>query len=147
MASIKRERIYPYRVEQVWRAISTREALSEWLMETDFEPVVGKQFTFRTDRAPGFDGVVRGEVLEVEPPHKLVYSWSGGPLQDTRIRFELTPVSNGTRLTFEHSGFSGLQTIVPRFVLTFGWRDLINKQIARWLAETYASPTAQSNQA
>jgi len=36
---------YPHPIEIVWRAISEREAISEWLMKTDFEPQVGRKFT------------------------------------------------------------------------------------------------------
>lgn len=133
MRPIRRTLVYPHPIEFVWRAISEREALSAWLMETDFEPVVGRPFTFRTDPAPGFDGVVRGEVLVVEPPRRLVYSWRGGPLKETRVSFTLAEVPGGTRLTLEHGGFSGLGGLVPRFVLGFGWRDLLGRDLPAWL--------------
>ena len=34
-----------------------------WLMDNDFEPVVGHRFTFRTEPTRGFDGIVgRGDL-------------------------------------------------------------------------------------
>jgi uncharacterized protein YndB with AHSA1/START domain len=74
----------------------------------DLEPRVGHHFTFRVPPNPkaGFDElVVRREVLECEPPSRLVFSWSAGGLVDTRVSFRLEPDGEGTRVVFEHSGF------------------------------------------
>lgn len=135
MASITREVTYSYSVEQVWEAISDKDAISTWLMKTDLEPVVGHQFTFQTDPAPGFDGTVRGEVLEVEPHKRLVYSWNGGTLVDTKVSFDLEPVDGGTRVRFAHTGINGIRTILPRMVLSFGWRSLLNKSLLEWITK------------
>jgi uncharacterized protein YndB with AHSA1/START domain len=133
MPGIRREVIYPYPIDSVWKAISSREALSDWLMETDFEAIVGKRFTFKTKPSPGFDGIVRGEVLVVEPPHKLVYSWQSGTLKNTTVSFQLEEVKEGTKFTFEHTGFSGLRELIPRFILGSGWGSLLDKKIRAWL--------------
>ena len=133
MRSIRREVIYPYPIDAVWQAISSREALSSWLMETDFEPVVGKRFTFKTKPSPGFNGITRGEILVVEPPNKLIYSWQSNRLKETTVSFVLEEVKEGTKLTFEHSGFAGLGELIPRFILGSGWKDLLDKQIRHWL--------------
>ena len=54
----------------------------------------------------GFDGiVVRCQVLEREPPSRLAYSWSAGPIIDTHGIYRLEPDGDGTRVFFEHSGF------------------------------------------
>ncbi len=133
MQSIYREIIYPYPIKQVWEAISSQEALSSWFMSTDFEPIVGKHFSFKTKPAPGFDGVVKGVVLVVEPPHKLVYSWQGGPLKKTIVKFQLEEVQKGTKLTFEHSGFAGFSELFPRFILGSGWKRLLTNNLYDWL--------------
>jgi len=109
MNTIQREILFPQPREQVWRAIADRTALADWMYPNDFEPLVGHHFTFRVPPKPqvGFDGlVVSCEVLECEPPNRLVFSWSaGGPVVDTRVSFRLEPDGDGTRLLFEHSGF------------------------------------------
>ena len=107
--TIRREIPIPQPREQVWQAISDSAALAEWMFPNDFEPRVGHQFTFRVPANPkaNFEGlIVRCEVLECDPPDRLVFSWSaGGPVENTRVSFQLEPDGDGTRLVFEHSGF------------------------------------------
>ena len=46
--------------ELVWRALTDRATLAEWMFPNDFEPRVGHRFTFRVPPNPaaGFDGLV-----------------------------------------------------------------------------------------
>lgn len=107
--AIRRELLIPQPREQVWRALTNRALLAEWMFPNDFEPRVGHHFTFRVPPNPkmNFDGlVVNCEVLECEPLSRLVFSWSaGGAVDDTRVSFRLEPDGDGTRVFFEHSGF------------------------------------------
>jgi len=107
--SIQRELQLPQPRERVWQAIANSTALAQWMYPNDFEPRVGHPFTFRVPANPqvGFDGLtVRCEVLECEPPDRLVFSWCvAGPVANTRVSFRLEPDGSGTRLFFEHSGF------------------------------------------
>ncbi len=115
---------YPYPPERVWTALTTPEAIGDWLMETDFKPVVGHRFQLRDPDARGWRGYVDGEVLEVDPPRKLAYTWVGDErIPQTVVTFTLTPSGEGTRLTLDHTGFEGLRAyIVGRFLLGRGWR-------------------------
>src|SRR5258708_7294595 len=72
---------YEHSPEQVWSYLTEPELISLWLMETDFKPVVGHRFTFRTKPYPpiNFDGIVYCTVLEIVPLKKLTYSWKSGP--------------------------------------------------------------------
>lgn len=107
--TIRREISMPQPREQVWESITDSATLAEWMYPNDFEPRVGHRFTFRVPGNPkmNFDGItVRCEVLECEPPSRLVFSWSaGGPVEHTQVTFRLEPEGDGTRLFFEHSGF------------------------------------------
>ncbi len=107
--TIEREILIPQRREDVWAAVAESASLAEWMFPNDFEPRVGHRFTFRVPGNPAvnFDGLtVECEVLECEPPSRLVFSWSaGGPVVDTRVSFVLEAVGEGTRLLFAHSGF------------------------------------------
>jgi uncharacterized protein YndB with AHSA1/START domain len=114
---------YPHPVERVWQAITDREALAEWLMPNDFAPVLGHKFNFRTEPAPGFDGVVDCEVTALEAPHHLALTWRGGGI-DTVVRFRLEPTAAGTRLHFEQTGFTGLRGVMVSFLLGHGFKKM-----------------------
>jgi uncharacterized protein YndB with AHSA1/START domain len=125
MSAIVHETVYPHPVERVWRAITDPESIAAWLMRNDFAPVVGHRFRFHTEPRPGFDGVVHCEVLEVDEPRRLVYSWVGGPLR-TRVTWTLTPEGAGaTRLRLEHEGFVGVKGFFIRSMLARGWKSKI----------------------
>jgi uncharacterized protein YndB with AHSA1/START domain len=67
---------------------------------------------------PGWNGVVDCEVLEVREPSLVRYSWIGGAKDDvTEVTCRLEPHSGGTRLTFEHTGFSGVGGFVVSRIL------------------------------
>jgi uncharacterized protein YndB with AHSA1/START domain len=105
---IRRELLFPQPPPQVWRSIADREALADWLFPNDFEPRVGHRFTFNVPPNPRLTNglTVHCEVLECDPPKRLVFTWSaGGAVVDTRVSFQLEPNADGTRLSFEHSGF------------------------------------------
>lgn len=122
------DRIYRHPPERVWRALTEPEALARWLMENDFEPRVGHRFQFRTDPAPGFDGIVDCEVLAVEPPTYLSYTWTGGPI-DTVLSFELEPIAEGTRLHVEQRGFEGLKATLVSFFLQRGIKPIYDQKL------------------
>lgn len=144
--AIHRELLIPQSRDQVWQAITTRETLAEWMFPNDFEPRVGHQFTFRVPPNPkvNFEGLtVRCEVLECEPPRestagRLVFSWSaGGPVENTRVTFQLEPNGDGTRLLFEHSGFDISQSFGEQAVkgAEHGWARML-KLLAALVAGT-----------
>ena len=136
--TIRREVLVPQPQEQVWRALTDSAVLAEWMYPNDFEPRVGHRFTFRVPPNPkaGFDGLlVHCEVLECEPPSRLVFSWSAGALVDSRVSFRLEPDGEGTRVFFEHSGFDVSQ---PRGNQAFrgaefGWAKML-KQLSAVVA-------------
>lgn len=144
--TIRREILFSQPRDQVWRAIADRAALAEWMFPNDFEPRVGHHFTFRVPPNPkvGFEGmIVRSEVLECEPPSRLVFSWSAdGPVVNTRVSFHLEPDGADTRLFFEHSGFDlshpwGQQALRGA---EFGWAKMLGQ-----LATVVAGPAADRN--
>lgn len=121
--------------EKVWRAISESDLLARWLMRNDFKPIVGHRFTFRTDPMPAadFDGVIRCEVIAVDPPFRLAYTWKGGPI-DTVVTWTLTPtLAGGTKLLLVHSGF-GPQDDMAFHGMSNGWRGKVATSIARVMA-------------
>lgn len=132
MLGINRKRIYHCSIDRLWQAIATREGLAGWLMDSDFEPVVGHAFTFRTDPAPGFDGIVHAEVLELDEPSRLRLAWRGGGLE-TEVLFILEALEpEVTLLRLTHTGF-GLADLVTRVILGMGWRKLLRRSLPEWM--------------
>lgn len=97
-------------IERVWHALTDSATLSKWMLfeENNFKPVVGYTFQFR--KSPGWDGVVECEVIEVEQPHRLVYTWVSGMTIESRISTLITwtlseAAAGVTRVHLEQSGF------------------------------------------
>jgi uncharacterized protein YndB with AHSA1/START domain len=58
---------------------------------------------------PGWSGVVDCEVLEVNEPSLLRYSWTGDEGGGvTEVVYRLEPHAGGTRFTYDHTGFTGV---------------------------------------
>ena len=130
--TIHREIQVPQPPEQVWPALADRATLAEWMFPNNFEPRVGHRFTFQVPPNPkaNFDGMtVHCEVLECEPPRRLVFSWSAGGLVDTRVSFHLEPEGEGTRVLFEHSGFDVSQPPGNQAFrgAEFGWARMLGQ--------------------
>ena len=123
---------FPHPIEKVWYALTEPRIIAAWLAENDFEPTVGHSFEFRLEPQPGFDGIVRCEVLEVDAPTTLAYSWRGGPV-DTIVHFTLERTSKTTTtLTLEQTGFQGLRANLVRLIMGAGWGK-IGKEIGKLL--------------
>lgn len=124
---LRYERQLRHPVERVWRALTEPELMGRWLMETDFEPTIGHRFEFHTDPARGFDGVLYGEVIQVEAPHKIAYTFIGGMMRHkTMVTWTLIPENEGTRLILEHTGFTGFADIAISGIIGLGWRRMLN---------------------
>jgi uncharacterized protein YndB with AHSA1/START domain len=119
---IEKEMAHP--PQKIWRALTQGALIKEWLMDTDFQPVVGHKFTFRSTPNPHWDGIVHSEVLVVEPNHKLSYTWSSLGL-GTVVVWTLTATSGGTLVRMEQSGFSADQDQAYQGA-TYGWRKFVS---------------------
>jgi uncharacterized protein YndB with AHSA1/START domain len=98
------ERVFPHPPEKLWRALTENPLIAQWLMKSDFEPVVGRKFQFRSEPTPKWTGVIDCEVLIVDQLKRLSYSWSSMGL-DFVVLWTLTPAEGGTHLRMEQSGF------------------------------------------
>jgi uncharacterized protein YndB with AHSA1/START domain len=132
------EDVLPYPPAKVWKALTTSELIGQWLMPNDFEPVVGKRFTFKTRPIGDWDGVVQCEVLEVVPPSRLVYSWQGGTDSndattnyasrlDSVVTWTLQAEGSGTRLRMVHGGFRSPQNDFAYDSMNPGWGRIVGR--------------------
>jgi uncharacterized protein YndB with AHSA1/START domain len=93
-------------------------------MDNDFEPVVGHRFQLRTAPRAGFDGVMEGEVVAVEPGRQLSFTWHGGSLETpTTVTLTLEPDGEGTRLHLTHSSPDNSPCLAARQLLGRDWQD------------------------
>jgi uncharacterized protein YndB with AHSA1/START domain len=117
------EREMPYPPEKIWRALTEGPLIKEWLMDNDFQPVVGHGFSFRSTPVHNWNGVIDSEVLVVEPNKKLSYSWGSMGLESVVV-WTLVPTSGGTLLRMEQSGFGSDQDAAYKGA-TYGWNKFI----------------------
>jgi uncharacterized protein YndB with AHSA1/START domain len=125
---------YPHSATKVWRLLTDSKQLARWLMPNDFVAELGREFTMTAKPAPGFDGVIHGKVIEIDPPRRMQWAWRSGSLRTT-ITFELTPLDTGTRLTLRHEGFEGLSGILPWLLMRGGWKQKLRRRIADSLVD------------
>jgi uncharacterized protein YndB with AHSA1/START domain len=121
--SVVIEKELPHPPEKIWRALTQGPLIKEWLMENDFQPVVGHSFTLRSTPMPNWNGVIDCEVLVVEPYKKLSYSW-GALGVGSVVVFTLVATTGGTLVRMEQSGFRPDQEANYQGAI-YGWRKFI----------------------
>jgi uncharacterized protein YndB with AHSA1/START domain len=110
--------------QKIWRALTQGALIKEWLMDNDFQPVVGHKFNFRSTPNPHWDGIIQSEVLAVEPNQKLSYTWSSMGLV-TVVVWTLTATGGGTLVRMEQSGFRADQDQAYEGA-NYGWRKFVS---------------------
>jgi uncharacterized protein YndB with AHSA1/START domain len=117
------EKELPDPPEKIWRALTQGPLIKEWLMDNDFQPVVGHKFTFRSTPMPNWNGVIDCEVLAVEPNKKLSYSWVSLGLKSVVV-WTLVATEGGTLVRMEQSGFRPEQEAAYKGA-NYGWQKFI----------------------
>ncbi len=156
--TIKRQ--LPYPIEKVWKAIADGELLGKWFMPNDFEPIIGREFTFRKPPQKGWDGITWCQVIDFHPLKTVAYTYRGqatgektlacaGVISDTAdkavkgiftqldtvLRFTVEPNVGGTLVTLEHSGFKGLKLVIVSLVLGMGWKKIMDTRLLEVLGQ------------
>ncbi len=115
MSEIRIIRDYLYPPVAVWRAVTDPTLVSRWTSmgrggrPEGFSTQVGTRFRFVAKPLPGWNGIVDCQVLEVAEPSLLRYSWvGGGDGGSTEVVYRIEPHHDGTRFTYEHTGFTGI---------------------------------------
>jgi uncharacterized protein YndB with AHSA1/START domain len=109
---------YPKPVAIVWKALTDPELVPLWTSTgrggrpDGFSPEVGTKFRYVGRPFPGWDGIVRCEVLAVDAPRLLRYDWRNKDGDDpTIVTNLLEEIPGGTRLTWDHTGFRGIEGV------------------------------------
>jgi uncharacterized protein YndB with AHSA1/START domain len=105
-------------IQKLWSALTDSSKLSRWVanihtgegMDNDFQPVVGHRFQFRTKPIEYWNGIIEGEVLIVEEPTRLSYTWENG--EKHTVTWTLQDLGNGkVNLHLEQTGISNAQAL------------------------------------
>src|SRR5262249_30450767 len=94
--------------ETVWEFLVDPEKIARWMgMTVSLDARPGA--SWRSEIVPGH--TASGEIVEVDPPHRLVYTWGWEPGEDgpaavppgsSTVEFELAADGDGTLLRFTH---------------------------------------------
>jgi uncharacterized protein YndB with AHSA1/START domain len=120
--------VYPHPPESVWTAITTSSGIERWLMPNDFKPAVGHRFQLRSKPMPGWTGIIDGEVLELDPPRRMMWGWKSDWM-NTTVTFTLDPVAGGTHLRLVHDGFRGMRGTILSWMMGGGWKGILRKRL------------------
>lgn len=121
--TINIQKEYPHPIQDVWDAITKQEALNTWFLPGDFRSEVGFHYHFKNQETK-----VRGEILEIEEPTLLVYTWIKGDTEiETTVRWMLQEIEGITRLSIEHSGIEKYEQSVPWLIKNTheGWQYVV----------------------
>jgi uncharacterized protein YndB with AHSA1/START domain len=121
--------------ERIFKALTDEKQLIRWFTDAscpvkfwkmDARP--GGSYQFVTEKGTIVVNNIsefecHGEILELDPPRLLVYTWIANWHEDksraTVVRWELTPDGAGTRVKVTHSGLA--QEAVARKDYAGGW--------------------------
>lgn len=97
--------------EQLWEAITSPEMTQQYYygfaVKSDWKP--GSTITFPR---PDGGNVIEGEIVEVDPPRRLVHTFAfpdeehGGD-KPSRVTWQIEPMGEVCKLTLVHDGFEG----------------------------------------
>src|SRR3954468_14521657 len=113
--SVERELVIDASPETVWELLTDEREAPRWMGQAaQFDLRPGG--LYRVEVIPG--NTARGEFVEIDPPHRLVYTWGwedGGsssvvPPGSSTIEFELVADGAGTLLRFKHSGLPSAES-------------------------------------
>lgn len=125
--SVVKERELTHPPDKVWRALTEKHLIEDWLMENDFKPTVGHRFELEAEW-----GKVTCEVVAVELHKTLAYTWQAYGLESV-VTWTLSETDTGTSLRMEQTGFGADQEQAYRGA-TSGWNRFL-KRLEKVVAE------------
>ncbi len=124
MSDIEIVKEYPRPRPIVWKALTDPDLVPLWTSTgrggrpEGFVPQVGTHFRFVGRPVPGWDGIVRCQILAVDEPALLRYTWRNKEGdRPTTVTYRLDETPTGTRLTWTHTGFRGVGGLVMSTLL------------------------------
>ncbi|WHY88922.1 SRPBCC domain-containing protein [Neobacillus novalis] len=119
MAELSLDFQFTSSINKLWNALTDSKTLEKWIMENDFKPIVGHKFQFRTEPTQYWSGLIEGEVLIVEEPNRLSYTWESG--EKHTVTWTLSDLGDGkVNLHLEQTGISNDQAAAGA---KYGWTN------------------------
>ncbi|WP_404293379.1 SRPBCC domain-containing protein [Cytobacillus kochii] len=117
-------------INKVWQHVATSEGIAEWFMPNNFQATEGFTFEVQSPFGPS-----PCQVLEIDEPNKLSFSWD---TDGWVVTFLLEEVDNSTKFTLIHSGWKEANTILTkpnekseiiRERMNNGWEAIVQKRL------------------
>lgn len=115
--------------EAVWNALTegsfTQRYFHSTRIESTWQPGASVTYYNQDDSV-----AVAGEVIEVDKPNRLSFTWHVHYNKDafkerpSRVTFELVPVDGATRLTLVHDDFEPGSVVLPQ--ISEGWIAILS---------------------
>jgi uncharacterized protein YndB with AHSA1/START domain len=125
-------------VERVWAAMTAEGLVEQWLGCMGYKAECGHVFYMQQDparRAAGdTSGATHCELLRLDPPREMLFSWYYPDLPKTHVSIRLAATPGGTRVDLVHSGwdqYDEAQIRGIRDALEGGWKSFVLPQLKR----------------
>jgi len=123
-------------VERVWQVLHSEGLVEQWLGCLGYRAEIGHVFHMQPDAAKRAAGDVSGathcELLALEPPYLMTFSWYYPETPKTMVTLTLTPSGTGTRVSLRHDGwdqFDEADIKAVRDMLAGGWSSFVLPQL------------------
>lgn len=120
-------------IAHVWRALTDDALAPKWLGCLNYKAAIGHVFYMQPDQQKAAQNDVTGathcEILTLDAPHLLAFSWFFPNFPATFVSFALEAIDEGhTRVLFTHKGwdqFPADQIKPIRDMLDGGWKSFV----------------------
>jgi uncharacterized protein YndB with AHSA1/START domain len=115
--------------DKLWKAITDPEMTKQYFYDSAIESTL-QPGTPLTRLRPDGSHMLDGEVIEVDPPRRLVHTFiaheSNQAEQDppSRVTWEIEPMGGACKLTLTHEHFNG-ESVTAKGTLT-GWNPVLS---------------------
>ena len=112
--------------ETVWAYLTEKDKLAQWFHPATADLAAGEDYSL-VSKDTG-EKICWGNVLDMDKPSKLIYTFTVGPLNSamTTVTWTLEEIEGGTKLTLKHKGISkaaGEAAMSLLMALDKGWDD------------------------
>jgi uncharacterized protein YndB with AHSA1/START domain len=124
------ERVFNSTIDKVWTYLTDSEKRGKWLAKGEMELFEGGSVTLHfmhselspipgsppeMHKAMEAGHTFTGKVIEIDPPHRLTFTWH----DDSEVTFELSTEAAGVKMVLTHRKLSDSDKI--RIMIASGW--------------------------